>query len=70
MAYAAYKEFAQAATAPRRTVFQVLDVTVPLVDAHAVRRALLACDGVDIEDFPPTTAAELTKLGLTPSDYS
>lgn len=60
MAYAAYKEFVPAATAPRRPVFQVLDVTVPLADAHAVRRALLACDGVDIlrcEPLPRSGAA-------------
>jgi hypothetical protein len=60
MAYAAYKEFTPAATAPRRPVFQVLDVTVPLADAHGVRRALLACDGVDIlrcEPLPRSGAA-------------
>nr|WP_145549162.1 hypothetical protein [Variovorax boronicumulans] len=60
MAYAAYKEFVAAGTAARGPLFQVLDVTVPLADAHAVRRALLACDGADIlrcEPLPRPGAA-------------
>lgn len=60
MAYAAYKEFSLPATASRTPVYQVLRITVPIADAHGVRRALRACHGVGIlrcEPLPHAGAA-------------
>ncbi len=48
MAYAAYQEFTKPMAALQPPVFKVLDITVPLTDAYAMRRALRACNGVGV----------------------
>ncbi len=48
MAYAAYREFAGTSRAKSETIFKVLDVTVPSVDACRVRRGIAECEGVGV----------------------
>ena len=44
MAYAAYRDHAATARATDNDAFQVLDFTIPSVDAFRVRRALSSCE--------------------------
>ena len=48
MAYAAYREHPGVVRTTNTTVFKVLDVTVPSVDACCVRRAIASCPGVGV----------------------
>lgn len=48
MAYAAYREHPGAVRSLSATVFKVLDVTIPSVDACRVRRAISQCPGVGV----------------------
>ncbi|HVR51938.1 MAG TPA: hypothetical protein VMS38_19535 [Pseudorhodoferax sp.] len=53
MAYAAYQEFSHPAAPARVQPAQVLDITVPLANADAVRRALRACGEAGILGCEP-----------------
>lgn len=61
MAYAAYRECSSppsgAARAAGRTVFKVLDVTVPSIDACRVRRGLARCEGAGVLRCEPLVHA-------------
>lgn len=48
MAYAAYRENLGSQRVQNTTVFQVLDVTVPTLDACRVRKGIAACMGAGV----------------------
>lgn len=66
MAYAAYREFSGTARADCETVFKVLDVTVPTVDACRVRRGIASCKGAGVLRCEPLPHAHATCASAAP----
>jgi hypothetical protein len=66
MAYAAYREYAGTVRAKSETVFKVLDVTVPSVDACRVRRGIAACKGAGVLRCEPLMRVNATCANGTP----